>query len=122
MNSINTQIKFIIETEDNNCLNFLDLTLIKQKDCFKFNIYRKPTTTNITIHADSYHPWSQKMAAYNAFVHRLLNVPLEKEDFIKEIDTIKSIAITNGYSSTVIDKLIDKHRRKKNIGTKQTET
>jgi hypothetical protein len=117
MNSINNQIRFTLETEDNNCLNFLDLTLIKQKDCFKFNIYRKPTTTNITIHADSYHPWSQKMAAYNAFVHRLLNIPLDKEDFIKEIDTIKSIAITNGYRSTIIDKLIDKHRRKKNLGT-----
>ena len=41
----------------------------------KFNIYRKPTTTDTTIHADSHHPLSHKMAAYNlSLIHIFSNI------------------------------------------------
>ena len=49
MNNINKNIQFTLETETNNKLNFLDLTVTKHIDKLKFNIYRKPTTTDVTI-------------------------------------------------------------------------
>ena len=79
----------------------------------KFNIYRKPTTTGTTIHADSHHPYSQKMAAYNSFIHRLLTIPLDDNDFRDKLNTIKYIAVANGYNSLTIDKLLKKHERSK---------
>ena len=79
----------------------------------KFNIYRKPTTTDTTIHADSHHPYSQKMVAYNSFIHRLLTIPLDDNDFRDELNTIKYIVVANGYSSLTIDKLLKKHERNK---------
>ena len=55
-----------METETENEICFLDLTVIKNRDNLKFKIYRKPTTTDVTIHAESHHPYPQKLAAYNS--------------------------------------------------------
>ena len=55
------------------------------------------------------------MAAYNAFVHRLLTVPLEQDCFIDEVNTLKHIAISNGYNANIIDKHISRHKNKTQI-------
>ena len=59
------------------------------------------------------HPTSHKMAAYNSFVHRLLTIPLSEKDYNEEVNTIKYIAPANGYKSSLVDKLISKHKEKK---------
>jgi hypothetical protein len=41
-------------------------------------IYRKPTTTHITINNKSCHPREQKLSAYKNWIHRLLTLPLEE--------------------------------------------
>jgi len=112
LNSLHPKLQFTLEEETNKSINFLDLTIFKRQNGLGFKIYRKPTTTNQTIHATSHHPYSQKMAAYNSFVHRLLSVPLEPEDYEQEVNTIKSIAISNGYKSSIIDKIINKQKNK----------
>ena len=94
MNSFNKNIQFTLETEENNKLNFLDLTVTRLNSNFRYQIYRKPTTTDIPINAESDHPFSQKMAAYNSFVDRLLSIPMEKEDFHEELNTIKYCVVT----------------------------
>ena len=53
------------------------------------------------------------MAAYNSFVHRLLTIPLSEKDYNEEVNTIKYIAAANGYKSSLVDKLISKHKEKK---------
>lgn len=62
----------------------------------------------------SHHPISQKMSAYNSFIHRLLSIPLSPEDYHNEVDTIKYIAVSNGYRSDMIDKLIRKNKSRNN--------
>lgn len=84
MNSMNIKIQFTLEMGNNNSLNFLDLTIHKNNYQFKYNIYRKPTTTKITIHANLYHPNSSKMIALNAFVHKMLTIPLNKKTVWKK--------------------------------------
>ena len=56
MNNINCNIQFTLETETDNRLNFLDLTVIRHMDNLKFKIYRKPTTTDAVsyTHLDVY--------------------------------------------------------------------
>ena len=46
LNEINNNIQFTLETEHDNTINFLDLTLTRLMDTLKFNIYRKPTPTS----------------------------------------------------------------------------
>ena len=112
INSIDKQIKFTVEHQNNNKINFLDLSIKNHNNSIKFSIYRKPTATDVTIHSKSYHPYTHKLAAYNSFVVRLLNTPLDKEDYNKEINILKHIAKANGYKSSIIDRLIYKHKNK----------
>ena len=69
---------------------------------------------------DSYHPYSQKKAAFNAFVHRMLAIPLEQKDRVEETNIIKSIAIANGYNGEIVDKLVRKHSVKINSKSRLT--
>ena len=122
LNGINKNIQFTLEIEENNKINFLELTVYKAQNEFKLKIFRKPTTTDITIHATSHHPISQKMAAYNSFVHKLLTIPMEPSDYEEELNIIKQIAVANGYKSSTIDKLINKQQKRKSTNSYQTTT
>ena len=115
LNNLNNHksIKFTVEHETKNSINYLDLNINKIENSLRFKIYRKPTATDITIHAHSYHPHTQKLAAYNSFIHRLINVPMNNDDYMHELKIIKQIALANGYSDAMIDKLLHKHKNKK---------
>jgi hypothetical protein len=113
LNKIHKNLQFTLEDEVNDSINFLDLRIKKSNSRLNFSIYRKPTTTDLTIHATSHHPYSHKIAAYNSFIHRLLSIPMSQTDFDEEVTTIKYIAVANGYKSSLIDQLIYKHKHKK---------
>ena len=81
---------------------FLDLTVTKHIDKLNFNIYRKPTTTHAVVHAKSHHLFSQKIPVFNCFIHSLLSIPINKDDFLDELNTIKYIALANGYNLSLI--------------------
>ena len=59
-------LKFTMEKEKNNTINFLDLTISKDftNKQLRFNIYRKPTTTDIVIPNRSYTNTSHKHASF----------------------------------------------------------
>lgn len=48
-------------------------------------------------------------------VYRLLNVPLSDNNYNKELNIIKHIAIANGYKSNMIDRLIAKKKNKRPV-------
>lgn len=108
INSLHDNIKFTIELETNNSINFLDLTIQKLNNKFDFSIYRKPTCTDITIHNSSAHPYKHKLSVFNSLIHRLTNIPMLSESFDKELNVIKQIAINNGYSPNLIDSILNK--------------
>lgn len=56
INNINTNLQFTVEIESNNEINFLDVTKYT-----KYKVQRKTTTTDMVIHANSFHSVSQKM-------------------------------------------------------------
>lgn len=112
-NNIHPNIQFTAEIEQSNQINFLDLSIIKIDNKHQFKIFRKPTTTDQIIHNSSNHPISHKHAAFHSLIHRLLNTPLSKMDYITELNIIKQIAVNNGYNTKLIDKLIWKHKNKK---------
>lgn len=105
INSVHPKIKFTIETENDKKLNFLDLSIHRDKNQHKFSIYRKPTTTSTAIHKHSNNPITQKQAGFQYMLHRLHKTPLSDEQYKNEIQTIKQIATENGYDTNIIDKL-----------------
>ena len=75
-------------------------------------IYRIPTTTDITINNKSCHPKEQKLPAYKNWIHRLLTLPLEENAKNKELNTIINIALNNSYRKEDITQLYNKLKKR----------
>jgi predicted GIY-YIG superfamily endonuclease len=71
-----------------------------------------PTQTDLIIPANSNHPYNQKMAAFRSLTYRLLNYNLNKLEYEKEKNIIKTIARNNGYNPNIIDNIINKMSKK----------
>lgn len=112
INNIHPNINFTVETEKDGKINFLDLTLSHNETSISFDIYRKPTFTDITISNQSFSPKSHKLAAYNSMIHRALSIPLSEEQLKIELNTIIKIGYNNGYSVKTIQQLISKKQLK----------
>jgi hypothetical protein len=62
-NKITPSLQFTVERETDHRINFLDVTIYREKEGFSIDIYRKPTATDVIIPNDSCHPREHKMAA-----------------------------------------------------------
>ncbi|XP_071050953.1 HEAT repeat-containing protein 1 homolog [Onthophagus taurus] len=112
INGLHNDINFTMEIEEDNKLNFLDLTLTNNAKLITFDIYRKPTQTDSVIPKNSYHHKNHKAAAFWAFIYRYYNTPLSKESRNKELDIIHNIAKNNGYTESDIEYIIKKYNKK----------
>jgi hypothetical protein len=68
---IHPKIKFTMEEEQNNKINYLDITTIKTHNGVQMGIYRKPTTTDHIIHNDSCHPYEHKKATVSYLINHM---------------------------------------------------
>lgn len=105
MNNIHKSLQFTPTAEINNTTNFLDLSITRQHNKLTLNIYRKPITTDTTIHHSSNHPIEHKTAAYRFLLNRMHRLTITQEYKEQEMNTIYQIARKNGYTKQSIDKL-----------------
>jgi hypothetical protein len=75
-NSLHPDIQFKLERETENRLNFLDLIIHRMQDKLQYDIYRKPTATDIMIHSESCHPREHKWSGISHLVNHLNTYPL----------------------------------------------
>jgi hypothetical protein len=80
MNNFQKNLEFKITQKINNSIDFLDLTLTGKDKRLTINIFRKPTTTDTTMHFLSNHPLQQKTAAYRFYLQRVYTLPLTQHD------------------------------------------
>jgi hypothetical protein len=90
-NKIMPTMKFTIEKERENMINFLDITIEKEQDKLIFYVYRKPTATDSIIPSDSCHPTEHKMAAVRYLTNRMNKYHLSTDNKDKERKIIKHI-------------------------------
>jgi hypothetical protein len=76
-NGINKTLKFTIEKEQDNKINFLDITIHREGTKVSYSIYRKQTATSTTIHSISCHPNEHKMAAFNYLFNTHLHITIK---------------------------------------------
>lgn len=114
MNKMHPNIKFTVEHQTTEGINFLDMTISSQNNKHSFQIYRKSTTTDIAINSSSCHPNQHKTAFFRSAVNRMLHIPISKADADNEISILKSIAHNNGYNPTLVDTLYQKTKNKLN--------
>jgi hypothetical protein len=104
-NSLAPTIKFTMEKEIYNRINFLDITINKEINNFSFNIFQKPTTTDVIIPQDSCHPHEHKHAAIRYMLNRLNTYQLNDDNIKAELNTIKQIISNNGCNNSTIQQL-----------------
>lgn len=123
-NKMNTKLEFTKEDEVDGILNYLDVKVVRKNDSFMTGVYRKNTTTSHTLHSKGNHPEQHKRAAFNAYIHRAINIPNNEEERNKEMRIIKQIAKDNEYSEIWVQKIKDKiisQRNKRNKVEKDKE-
>jgi hypothetical protein len=69
-NNLQPSIRFTIEKELHEAINFLHLTIHCKDKKLKFSIYRKPTQTDIIIPNSSCHP-KERLSGINYLLNRL---------------------------------------------------
>ena len=120
LNAQDESIRFTVEIEKDGCLPFLDVMVIRQNGSLEFDVYRKPTHTDLYINNKSYNPPPHKLAAFNSMIRRMIKFPLSKDRKSNEQAKIMSIANKNGFKFDDISRLIKLHEYKEKV--KQTTT
>jgi hypothetical protein len=104
-NNLAPTVRFTIEKETDNKINFLDITISKGENNFSCNIFRKPTATDVIIPNDSCHPPEQKQAAIRFLLNRMNTYHLEENNKRMELNIIRQIITNNGYDTPIIVQL-----------------
>ena len=118
INNIVPTIKFTMETENNNELVFLDLTITRlNTKSFSSKIYRKPTHSGRYLNFKSDHPMQHKRAVVDTLFHRAKTLITDPNEAKKEIQLIKSQLRQNSYPIA----FLNKRKKKKNLDNNQSQ-
>uniref|UniRef100_A0A8D8SBU3 Reverse transcriptase domain-containing protein n=1 Tax=Cacopsylla melanoneura TaxID=428564 RepID=A0A8D8SBU3_9HEMI len=105
-NSYHPEIQFTLEVENNCCLPFLDVSVIKNTNgSVDICHYKKPTCSGRLLNYNSNQPYSYKINCAKNLINRTLNLSDSKfhDNLIPEI---YSTLIDNNYPKNLIKKLI----------------
>ena len=98
-NSFYPSMKFTIEVGGDS-INLLDLGICISNGHHHFGIFIKETVTDTLIDG-SYWPMAHKLAAFNPYVHRLSQIPMNPLEFDKEKSILKDLALINNVQINV---------------------
>jgi hypothetical protein len=79
INQIHTDIKLKPTYENNECISFLVLLIIRKPSKLEIDTFCKPTTTDATISFFSNHPTEHKVATFRYHITRMYSLPLTPE-------------------------------------------
>jgi len=92
INQMHTNKKLNPTYENNGCISFLDLLIIRKSSNLEIDIFRKPTTTDITINFFSNYPIEHKISAFGYHIARMHSLPLTPMRKLKEWTLIQLTA------------------------------
>jgi hypothetical protein len=78
MNNIHYHYQFKLTEEQNN-INYLDLSIHRHSSSLYLRIYGKPTQTDNTIHFTPTYPLEHKLAAYIFHINRMVTLPITEQ-------------------------------------------
>jgi AraC-like DNA-binding protein len=116
-NNIHPNIQYTMETQIDNKINYLDISIEITNSTFRFNIYRKPTTTDLITPNESCHPTEHKLAAIKYLYNRKDTYPIPVEYKQEETKIISTIMHNNGYTTQTLTR-----NKRKQANATPTET
>ena len=109
LNSLDPDIKFTTEGEEESSLAFLDTLTVRQPDgSIQVRIYRKATHTDQYLNFGSNHPLQHKIGVINTLLYRAKTVITEEEEIAKEVDHITKALQKCHYPQWAIDRAKEK--------------
>ena len=112
INAAHPTIKFTIEsTEETSSIPFLDTKItIKPAGNYTTELYIKPMSAGVILHADSAQPWQTKRAVLHSQIRRAIKISSDSDSCQRSIDKVKQLFLNNGYSMKTINTAIDRCR------------
>jgi Reverse transcriptase (RNA-dependent DNA polymerase) len=108
-NSFHQSIQFTSENENNQKINFLDMTLIRQENKIITNYYNKECSSNRILSFNSKHPFNMKFNTALAYAKRVKSLS-HPQFYVSNIERITEVLLKNNYPQNVIDKVIKKYK------------
>jgi hypothetical protein len=90
-NTLHPNLQFTAEMEENNTINYLDITIHRIPTNWKTVIYRVPTFADTIIPYTSNHPSQHKYAAVKFLCNRLHTYDLKPDEYIQEENVIHNM-------------------------------
>lgn len=120
-NAYHPKLKFTIEIEENNKINFLDMTIHHDKNTIKTQWYTKKTWSGRYLNYYSNNPMSQKKSVIMGLADRAMNLSdtIYKKAAIKKA---KDILIKNSYPIKLINSIFTSRSKKLNNNTVPLQT
>ena len=107
LNSLDPDIKFTTEGEENKTLAFLDtLTVIQPDGSIKVKIYRKSTHTDQYLNFNSNHPVDHKLGVIRTLYHRADTVVTDDLDRQEEKSHVNSALAKCGYPKWALKRVV----------------
>ena len=112
MNSKHKNINFSFETKKDEQMTFLDVNVVFRENGKFETVYRKETFTGVYTNFSSFIPLEHKFGLVYTLLHRCFWLVSDMSKFHFEIEKLKEILLSNGYSNKFIDKRISKFMNK----------
>ena len=112
-NSAHPALRFTIETENNNCIPFLDVLLTRTNgNTLSREVYHKPRWSGQYLHFQSAVPIHRKRNLVRNLTERAQKI-CSSEHLQSALDTIREVKKTNGYPEKFIEKNINFSKKTK---------
>ena len=111
-------LKFTCELSRDDVLPFLDVLVQRWQNQYLTSMYRKPTNSGQTLHADSESPTRYKARVIRAFIKRAIRTCSSNNAMHEEFVRVKQLLVNNGYRNRDVDseirRQLDQERRNVN--------
>ena len=104
-NSYNNRLQFTYEIEQENKINFLDMTLIRHNNTIITDWFNKPTSSGRLINFLSNHPTRQKINIVYNLVDRAISLS-HKQFHKKNLDSVFRILQNNNFPRNFINRFV----------------
>ena len=108
INKQHRNLNVVTDNEKDNCISFLDISVIRKEGVLVTNIYRKSTFSGVYTNYNSFMPNNYKKSLITTLVFRLYTIIFESTTFNIELKYLRGILFRNGYPLSFIDSCVKK--------------
>jgi len=109
LNELHPNIKFTLENEEVNCLNFLDVKVRRVGNNYTTSTFYKKTDTGLYTTPNSYCDGRYKKNLMDCLIHRIYNIGSNYNIIHNDLNVMCDRLKKNGYKENIIEKRINKY-------------